>query len=130
MKHTYNSGRGSSMSMYDLAHKLAKEIKESDQYREYQKIRKKVMEDETTRDMLKDYQQQQMKLQSKQLSGEELTEEDKEEFERLQNIIELNTDVKKYLEAEQRISVLLNDMQKILFSDLELGVFDDQNLQK
>jgi cell fate (sporulation/competence/biofilm development) regulator YlbF (YheA/YmcA/DUF963 family) len=116
------------MSMYDLAHRLVKEIKQSDQYQRYLELREKIMEDESTRDMLKNYQQQQIKLQSKQLSGEELTDEEKEELQNLQDIIELNSEVKEYLEAEQRMNVLLNDMQKIIFSDLKLGLFEEEDI--
>jgi cell fate (sporulation/competence/biofilm development) regulator YlbF (YheA/YmcA/DUF963 family) len=116
------------MSMYDLAHRLVKEIKQSDQYQRYLELREKIMEDESTRDMLKNYQQQQIKLQSKQLSGEKLTDEEKEELQNLQDIIELNSEVKEYLEAEQRMNVLLNDMQKIIFSDLKLGLFEEEDI--
>ena len=36
-------------------------------------------------------------------------------------IVNLNKDIKKYLEAEYRISAMLNDIQEILFGDLQLG---------
>ena len=112
------------MSVYSSAHKLAREIKNSDEYTKYCEVREKVMDDEKTVEMLQDFQQEQMRLQSKQMSGEELTDEDKEKFENLRNLVELNSDIKEYLEAERRVSTLLNDLQKILFGDLELGVFD------
>ncbi len=113
------------MSVYDIANRLARALKKSDQYEGYKQIRKKIMTDERKKEMLQDYQQQQMKLQSKQLSGEELTAEEKEKFENLREIIELNSDVKKYLESEYQISILLNDIQNIIFSDLEIGIYTD-----
>lgn len=113
------------MSIYDIANRLARALKKSQKYEDYKQIRKKIMADEKKREMLKDYQQQQMKLQSKQLSGQELSAEEKERFENLREIIELNADVKKYLEAEYQMSILLNDIQNILFSDLEMGIHDD-----
>lgn len=115
------------MSVYSTAHKLAREIKNSDEYSEYKEVRTKIMDDEKSKEMLRDYQKEQMKVQSKKMSGEELTEEDKEKLENLRNIIEINSDIKNYLEAEYRVSVLLNDLQEILFSDLELGIEDQNN---
>lgn len=114
------------MSVYSTAHKLAREIKNSDQYTEYQEIRKKIMEDENKKEMLQDFQREQMRLQSKQISGEELSEEDREKFENLRNLVDLNQDIKNYLQAENRVSTLLNDLQEILFEDLKLGVFEEE----
>ncbi len=110
------------MSVYDIANRLARALKKSEKYKDYKQIREKIMDDEKKLEMLKDYQQQQMKLQSKQLSGQELSVEEKERFENLREIIELNADIKKYLEAEYQISILLNDIQKIIFSDLDIGI--------
>lgn len=36
-------------------------------------------------------------------------------------LVNLNKDIKKYLEVEYRISVMLNDIQEIVFGDLNLG---------
>lgn len=110
------------MAIYDLAHRLARQLKKSEEYKIYTKARKKIMEDDKAKEMLQNFQREQFKLQSKQMAGQELSEEEKEKFQKLREIINLNQNVKKYLEAEQRISTLLNDIQQILFSDLEIGI--------
>ena len=56
------------------------------------------------------------------MSGEELTSEEKDKLENLRELIELNSDIKKYLQAEYRVNILLNDIQNIIFGDLELGI--------
>jgi len=113
------------MSTYDLAHKLADEIKNSDEYKKYQEKKQEILNDEKAKDMLLDYQQKEQQLQSKQISGKELTEEEKEEFQNLRNLVQMNNKISEYLEAEQRVSVMLNDMQKILFGDLKFGIFEE-----
>ena len=116
------------MSVYDLANKMAKEIKNSDEYKEYLEKKKKIMQNEKTKQMLKDFQQEQMKLQAKQLSGEDLNEEEKQKLEELRELVDINNDIKKYLQAEYRVNILLNDIQNIIFGDLELGIKEeDQN---
>ncbi|MFW6035353.1 MAG: YlbF family regulator [Halothermotrichaceae bacterium] len=115
------------MSVYDNAHRLKANLLKSDEYTEYQEIRKKILDDENTKEMLLDYQQMQIKLQTKQMSGQELTDEDKEKLENLRKIIELNNNIKKYLQAEYRMSIMLNDIQKIIFEDLEMGISKDED---
>lgn len=117
------------MSVYDLANRLAKQIKKSEEYKNYQEMREKIISNDKSMEMLQDYQQEQLKVQSRQLSGEDLSEEDRQKLENLREIIELNPEVKKYLDAEYRVSVMLNDLQRILFSDLEIGIFSGEEEQ-
>ena len=114
------------MSVHDLANRLAKQIKNSDEYKDYLDKKKKVLKNEKTKEMLMDFQEEQMKLQAKQLSGEDLTEKEKEKLENLRELVDLNTDIKRYLQAEYRVNILLNDIQKIIFGDLELGIEDNK----
>lgn len=114
------------MAVYDLAHRLSKSIKESEEYKKYSELRKKIMEDENTKNMLLDFRKEEYKLQAKQFSGEELEEEEIKKLNNLKEIVELNSKVKKYLEAEYRISILVSDLQRIIFSDLELGISEDK----
>ncbi|MCF8008290.1 MAG: YlbF family regulator [Halanaerobiales bacterium] len=110
------------MSVYDLANRLARRIKESDQYKEYIEQREKVIKNEKTKEMLLDFQEEQYKLQAKQLSGDDLTAEEKDKLENLRELIELNKDIKLYLQAEYKINRMLNDVQKNVFGDLDLGI--------
>ncbi|MGM0602221.1 MAG: YlbF family regulator [Bacillota bacterium] len=110
------------MSVYDTARRLERKIKDSDEYREYLELREKVMSKEGSKKMLLDYQNLMTELQTKQLSGQEISEEEKEKLNNLNNFIEINNNVKKYLEAEYKVSVMLNDLQKIIFSDIEIGI--------
>ncbi len=113
------------MTVYDIANNLAKELKESEEYEKYLEKREKVLSNEKTKKMLLDFQQEQMKLQAKKMSGEDLSEEETEKLEELRELIELNSDIKEYLQAEYRVNILLNDIQKIVFEDLELGIEEE-----
>ena len=110
------------MSVKDTAKRLRKEIKNSDEYQNYLELRQKVMNKEGSKKMLYDYQNLMMEMQNKRMAGEELSEEDKEKLQNLQNFIEINNNVKKYLEAEYSVSQLINEIQKIVFSDIEVGI--------
>ncbi|MFW6001010.1 MAG: YlbF family regulator [Halanaerobium sp.] len=118
------------MSVYNTARRLEKKLKDSDQYQKYQELRKKIQDNSGSKKMLIDYQNLMMEMQTKRMSGEELNEEDKEKLQNLQNLIEINNNVKKYLEAEYQLSQMINDLQKIIFSDLEIGIIEDENEMK
>ncbi|SIQ88331.1 YlbF family regulator [Halanaerobium kushneri] len=110
------------MSVHDTARRLQRKLKKSDEYQNYLELRKKVMAKEGSKKMLLDYQNLMMEMQSKRMSGEELSEDDKERLQNLQNFIEINNNVKKYLEAEYALSKTIQDIQKIIFSDIEVGI--------
>ncbi|RAK07134.1 cell fate (sporulation/competence/biofilm development) regulator YlbF (YheA/YmcA/DUF963 family) [Halanaerobium saccharolyticum] len=114
------------MSVHDTARRLQRKLKNSDEYQKYQQLREKVMKKEGSKKMLLDYQNLMMEMQSKRMSGEELSEEDKERLQNLQNFIEINNNVKKYLEAEYALSQTIQDIQKIIFSDIEVGIPEEE----
>ena len=55
-----------------------------------------------------------------------MSQEDKEKLQNLQNFIEINNNVKKYLEAEYALSQTIQDIQKIIFSDIEVGIPEEE----
>lgn len=117
------------MSVYDTARKLERKIKNSEEYQNYQELKKKIEEKSGSKKMLLDYQNLMIEMQTKRMRGEELNEEDKERLRNLQNLIEINNNVKKYLEAEYQLSQMINDLQKIIFSDLEIGILEDDEVE-
>lgn len=117
------------MSVYDTARKLERKIKNSEQYQNYQELKKKVEAKSGSKKMMLDYQNLMIEMQTKRMRGEELNEEDKERLRNLQNLIEINNNVKKYLEAEYQLSQMINDLQKIIFSDLEIGILEEDELE-
>ena len=64
------------MNPYDLAHQLARAMKDSEEYREYARLRETAYEDETNRALLDEYKRLQFRMQAKLASGENMPEED------------------------------------------------------
>ena len=62
------------MNPYDLAHQLARAMKESEEYREYERLRETAYEDETNRALLDEYKRLQFRMQAKMASGESMPE--------------------------------------------------------
>ncbi len=105
-----------------LAEKLNRAIRSTEEYQEYSEIREKIIDDEKTRKMLKDYKEKLMKARSKQMQGEELDEETRQELQEIQNYVDLNKNVRDYMEAEHEINLLIQELYQAIFSDLEIGL--------
>ncbi len=50
------------MNPYDLAHQLARSMKDSEEYREYERLRESAYEDETNRALLDEYKRLQFRM--------------------------------------------------------------------
>lgn len=102
------------MSTYETAQQLAQEIQESDEYRSFIGAKEKIKADESNYKMIRDFQLKQFEIQQAQLFQLEVSEEKQQELERLYSLLSLNPVARQYLEAEFRISRLVNDVQKII----------------
>jgi len=102
------------MNPYDAAHKLAKALKESEEFKELIKAQKEIKADETAKQMLLDLRSKQMELQRQKLSGIEVSKEQEEKLQKLLEVVNMNMVAKRYIEAEYKIVVLLQDIQKII----------------
>ncbi len=108
--------------LHQLAGELADALKNCEKYEEYLKAKEKIMDDDKTRKMLKDYKDKLMKARSKQMSGEEISEELREELQEIQNYVDLNQPVKVYMEKEHEMNMLIKELYEIIFSDLDMGL--------
>ena len=102
------------MNVYDEAHSLTRAIKESEEYKQYMEAKNKIAGNEQLDKMLKDFQTQQFKIQSKQMTGEEITDEMQEQIQKLYGIIVQDPLAAQYLQCELRFSMMMNDVYKIL----------------
>ena len=60
------------MNVYDQAHGLAKAIKASEEFKQYDQTKKLVAQNPELDKMLKDFQQKQFEIQAKQMMGEQM----------------------------------------------------------
>lgn len=102
------------MSVYDLAHQLAQAVCESEEYQLFIQAKEKIMADEASYKRVTDFQNKQWEIQQAQMYGEEISGEKQQELESLYSLLSLNAITRDYLEAEFRVSRMINDVQKIL----------------
>lgn len=99
---------------YDIAHELARALKESDEYREYTALKEAAYADQTNRSLLDEYKRLQFRLQASAVSGASPDDGDMERFRQIATLLQFNEDAGKYLVSEFRYQKMLSDIYKIL----------------
>ncbi|HHY75955.1 MAG TPA: YlbF family regulator [Firmicutes bacterium] len=108
------------MATYDKAYELARELKASEEYKEYQKAKQAILANETAMSILRDFREKQLRYEMEILSGKEPDEKTREEMQKLTDLVNLHGDVQRFLEAERRILIVMSDIQRILTDALNL----------
>ena len=104
------------MNIYDKAHELAACMKESDEYRDYKRLREIAYEDSTNKALLDEYKRLQFHAQARMASGEQPDETELQRMNQLGVLLQFNPDVSEYLLAEFKFQRMLSDIFKILGS--------------
>jgi len=108
------------VNVYDYAHSLARALKDSNEYQGFKVARTKLKTKPTAEKMVADFHKKQLELQTQALQGKEPTDEQKEALQRLYGIIQGDPDVREFLAVEQRLTVMVQDINKIISDALEM----------
>ena len=110
------------MNVYNEAHSLARAIRESEEFKQYEAIKKKVAENPNLTEMLNDFQTKQFEMQAKLMMGESAPEGVNAQIQDLYNIMMKDPLSAQYLQCEVRFSMMMNDVYKILGEVMGLGL--------
>ena len=109
------------MNIYDLAHQLARALKESQEYKTYMELKEKVSENEELSASINDFQQKQFQLQAQQLLGQEGDVTMREQIQNLGQILMKDPLAAQYLQAEFAFTMMYADVCKILQDAVRMG---------
>lgn len=107
------------MNFYDKVHELVRALKDSDEYKNYIELKEKLKKDEKNYEMLKNFKKKQEEHQLNYINGKEMTEEEQKNMQNLYSIIIQNDNIRKLLEYEMKLNVMLADMNKIVGDGLK-----------
>ncbi len=102
------------MNPYDKVHELVRAIKESDEVKEYLAMKEEIYSDEKNKELIKDFREKQMEVQSLLMQGKEAEKEKMEKLQNLYQILVSNVKVKEFFDKEVRFDVMLSDIYKII----------------
>ena len=110
---------------YDRAHALAREIRESEEYKRFAAAKERVADDPNTLGLLKEYKRLELVCQAALVSGEQ-DEESMEKLKRVMALLQMNADAAEYMMAEFGLTRALGDIYRILAdaAGLDMSMLD------
>ena len=110
------------MNVYNEAHNLARAIRESEEFKQYEEIKKSISSNQPLTEMLNDFQTKQFELQAKLMMGEATPPDANAQIQELYNIMMKDPLSAQYLQCEVRFSMMMNDVYKILGEVMGVGL--------
>lgn len=109
---------------YSNAHRLANDIRNSEEYQTYHGLRDEVMSDETTAALIREYKKLQLSLQMAAMTGQQADSDDMQRFQGITSLLFAKSEVSQYLLAEMRLQQAMADIFKILTeaADLDMDI--------
>ncbi len=102
------------MNVYDEAHSLARAIKESNEFIEFDKVRQEVNADKEVSEMIAEMQKLQLELQATQISGTEPNADLISRIQSLSTMMATKPLAAKFMQSEAAFSIMMNDVFKII----------------
>lgn len=110
------------MNVYDKAHELARELKNSPEYQEYQRCKEVAMENETQKALIQEYKKLQFQLQVSVAGGGKPDLAEMERLQKIMAVLQLSQDATRYLMAEFQLQKMLADIYKILGEAVDIDM--------
>lgn len=102
------------MKVYDTANQLAKELKESEEYIEYKKMKEIIANTPELKEKVDTFQKTRYETQVEAMKGQEPSKEQLELMQKVYLELIQNDTTKRYLDAELKFNTILADINKIL----------------
>lgn len=102
------------MNVYDTANRLAYEIKESDEYKKYKKLKDEVMSNNELKNKVEEFEKLRYEVQLIQYTGEKKDEEKSKKLEEMYAMLVQDKQIKEYFDLEVKFNVMIADINKII----------------
>lgn len=107
------------MGVYDTTTKLANDIRNSKEYKEFRKYMVEVKSDKETENLLKEYRLLQVELQKNAMNNKKMDKKSMVRLESVQKKVSNNKTIYNYLVSEQKFTTMMDSINKILANVME-----------
>ncbi len=107
------------MNIYDTANKLAYEIKNSEDYKNFKELKEEIKQDAEVYSKIQAFEKLRYEVQLASLQGGAQENEKAAELQKMYIEIIENEKVSEYFEAEMKFNVILADVNKIIGEAVE-----------
>lgn len=102
------------MQVYDTANRLAQEIKDSEEYQSYKKLKDEIYHAPEKKQKVEEFEKLRYDVQLLAYTGEEKNEEKTKKLEEMYATLVENKDIKEYFDLEVKFNVMIADVNKII----------------
>ena len=102
------------MNVYDTVNKLAQEIKDSDEFKNYKKYKELIKSNTEVNENIKKFETLRYELQISAMQGLESNKDKEKELQEVYAELLTKENVKEYFDAEFKFNILLADVNKII----------------
>lgn len=107
------------MGVYDTTNKLANEIKNSKEYKDFQRYMKAIKADKETEELLREYRTIQLQIQQNAMQNKRIDKKSMIKIETIQKRVSNNKKIYNYLISEQKFTSMMENINKILAKAVE-----------
>lgn len=108
-----------STNLYDYAYELEKALRQGEDYTKLKEMYEAVLNDPFSKRMFDEFRDIQMSLQEKQMTGQEILEQEVQNAQSVAARVQQNPKIVNLMEAEQRMSMTINELNKIIMKPLD-----------
>jgi len=102
------------MQVYDTANRLAQEIRESEEYIRYKKLKDDIHNDNEKKQKVEEFEKLRYEVQLMAYTGETQDEEKMKKLEEMYATLVENQEIKEYFDLEVKFNVMIADVNKII----------------
>ena len=109
------------MNVYDQAHQLAAAIRESEEFKHYDRAKKEIEANPQLDEAIKDFMARQFEMQAAQMMGQAPDAEGMQKMSQLGATLMADPTAANYIQCQMRLSVMMADVYKILGETVDMG---------
>ncbi|CAD2078484.1 MAG TPA: YlbF family regulator [Jeotgalicoccus sp.] len=108
-----------SVNVYDQANALESALRKSEEFTNLKELYETVNGNPDSKKLFDEFRNIQMELQTKQMNGEDILDNDVERAQQSAQAIEEDENIKQLMEAEQKLSSLIQDLNRVIMKPIE-----------
>ena len=102
------------MQVYDTANRLAQEIRDSEEYKAFKKLKDEIYNNPEKKQKVEDFEKLRYEVQLMEYTGEKKDEEKNKKLEEMYTTLVENKDIKEYFDLEVKFNIMIADVNKII----------------
>ena len=102
------------MQVYDTANRLAQEIRESEEYTKYKKLKDEIHNNPEKMQKIEEFEKLRYEVQLMAYTGQSKDEEKNKKLEEMYATLVENKDIKEYFDLEVKFNIMIADVNKII----------------